>query len=84
LVGKTSNISEARTSTSPENLTAEPEPVPEQKCWYVVGCWFRSTPDASQSNQKFAVGGDGGPYPYPSVEPDHILTRTQNRLRFVM
>jgi hypothetical protein len=23
---------------------AEPEAVPEPNCWYVVGCWFRSTP----------------------------------------
>ena len=29
----------AKTGTSPENLMAEPEPVPEPNCWYVDGCW---------------------------------------------
>ena len=29
----------AGTGTSPENLMAEPEPVPEPYCWYVDGCW---------------------------------------------
>jgi hypothetical protein len=28
-----------RTGTSPENVMAKPEPVPEQNCWYVAGCW---------------------------------------------